>query len=350
MPKKKSSARQKAARRTLHSVMFISFGLLLLLAVLIWQGLYRPLPFAQGQILRIEQGQTYNGLIANLADKHQLRLPLLAKLYQRLFIHQQLKAGAYQMDAGLDIRQLMQRLSDGRLAQMSKVTLIEGSTFAQLKQNLARNEGLDQSLNTLTTAQFLAKIDPALQHPEGWFAPDTYYFAQGEQDIEVLKLLYQKQRKILQQEWQQRAQNLPYKTPYEALIMASIVEKETGIGGERADVAAVFVNRLRIGMRLQTDPTVIYGMGDAYDGNIRKKDLLTPTAYNTYTIDRLPPTPIAMPSRAAIHAALHPSDSKALYFVASGNGGHVFSQTLAEHNAAVARYLAVLRQKKAAGG
>jgi UPF0755 protein len=335
----------------LWAILLLLLGACLLGAMAIWQGLYRPLSIpADGQVLRIKAGETYSGLIRDLAQRGQLRLPILAKLYQRWFIQDSLKAGVYRLEAGQDIRQVMQRLSDGSMAQMVRVTVIEGSTFAQLRQSLAKHPDIEHTLSGFSDAAVLAQAGIAQPHPEGWFAPDTYYFAQGESDHAILRHLYQTQSQVLSQEWETRAANLPYKTPYDALIMASIVEKETGIGSERADVAAVFVNRLRIGMRLQTDPTVIYGMGAQYHGNITRKDLQTPTAYNTYTINGLPPTPIALMGRAAIHAALHPSDSTALYFVATGQGGHTFSRSLAEHNAAVARYVAALRQQRQAKG
>lgn len=329
----------------------ILLAIMLIAGLALWQGLYRAIPVpAGGQMLRVKSGETYSGLIHQFSQSGQLHLPILAKIYQRVFIHDSLKAGVYRLEAGQDIRQIMQHLSDGSMAQMVRITVIEGSTFAQLAQRLAQNDSLDHQLTGIDPAALMKKIGASATHPEGWFAPDTYYFAQGESDQAILKHLYQNQARILDEEWAKRADGLPYQTPYDALIMASIVEKETGIGGERADVAAVFVNRLRIGMRLQTDPTVIYGMGAAYNGNITRKDLQTPTAYNTYHINGLPPTPIALPSRAAIHAALHPSSSKALYFVATGTGGHKFSRNLAEHNAAVAEYLKVLRQKRQAGG
>ncbi|MEY4515877.1 MAG: endolytic transglycosylase MltG [Pseudomonadota bacterium] len=345
------SAKPSRPSRVLWAILLLLLGACLLGAMAIWQGLYRPLALpADGQVLRVKTGETYSGLIRDLAQHGQLRLPILAKLYQRWFIHDSLKAGVYRLEAGQDIRQVMQRLSDGSMAQMVRVTVIEGSTFAQLRQSLAKHPDIEHTLSGLSDVAVLAQAGIPQSHPEGWFAPDTYYFAQGESDHAILRHLYQTQSQVLSQEWDKRAANLPYKTPYEALIMASIVEKETGIGSERADVAAVFVNRLRIGMRLQTDPTVIYGMGAQYQGNITRKDLHTPTAYNTYTINGLPPTPIALMGRAAIHAALHPSDSTALYFVATGRGGHTFSRTLAEHNAAVARYVAALRQQRQTKG
>ena len=182
---------------------------------------------------------------------------------------------------------------------------------------------------------------------EGWFSPDTYYFNEGSSDKKVLTDLFKRQYDTLMQNWNNRQADLPYATPYDALIMASIIEKETSVPSERGEVAGVFVNRLKKNMRLQTDPTVIYGMGERYDGNIRKSDLAEKTAYNTYQIDGLPPTPIALPSVDSIKAALHPNDTDSLYFVATGNGGHKFTSNLADHNQAVQDYLRVMREKRA---
>ena len=318
-----------------------------LLMLLVWQGLWRDIPMrGASQMLTIKQGQTYSGLISELSKKDQIKLPIVAKIYHRLFIHDTLKAGVYEIKKGTSVQQLLQMLSNGELAQMNRVLVIEGTTFAQLKNRLRTDPNVTQTLTGLDNTQILKALQIDEQHPEGWFAPDTYYFAKGETDAAILKHLYRTQKKTLDQAWQNKAPNLPYKNAYEALIMASIVEKETGIASERFDVAGVFVRRLKIGMRLQTDPTVIYGMGDSYKGNIRRQDLLTPTPYNTYTINGLPPTPIALPSKASIEAALHPADGKSLYFVATGNGGHNFSDSLEQHNQAVAEYLKALRLKR----
>ena len=190
--------------------------------------------------------------------------------------------------------------------------------------------------------------DPIVSHNlEGWFAPDTYYYGEGSTDKQVLTDLYKRQQQALTKAWENRDPDLPYNNPYEALVMASIIEKETSVAEERPLVSAVFSNRLNKNMRLQTDPTIIYGMGSRYKGNIRRKDIDEKTAYNTYQIDGLPPTPIALPSAASIEATLHPADSDALYFVATGNGGHKFTNSLNEHNQAVKEYLSVMRQKKA---
>jgi len=319
---------------------------LVLLAVLVWQSLYQPIPVAaEGKILRINDGYSYSALIRDLDQDGYLRYPTIVKTYQRLFVNTSLKTGVYQIESGLDARELLHRLADGSMAKMVRLTVIEGTNFKQLRTRIASTEGITHTLQGVNDQGVLIKIGSNEKHPEGWFAPETYYFAYGETDENILKHLHQKQQTILAEEWAGRAPNLPYKTPYEALIMASIVEKETAIAAERFDVSAVFRNRLNMGMRLQTDPTVIYGMGDAYQGNIRKVDLQTPTPYNTYTINGLPPTPIALPSRASINATLHPSDSDALFFVATGTGGHTFTRTYAEHQAAVAAYLKVLRNR-----
>jgi UPF0755 protein len=189
-----------------------------------------------------------------------------------------------------------------------------------------------------TDAQILKEIGANETQAEGLFFPDTYYFAPNTSDREILKRAYLTMQGKINKAWTEKSEGLPYQTPYQALIMASIVEKETGKASERPQIAGVFINRLKVGMRLQTDPTVIYGLGERFDGNLRKKDLLTDTAYNTYTRDGLPPTPIAMPGLGAIHAALHPAPTKALYFVGKGDGSHAFSASLSEHNNAVVRY------------
>lgn len=337
--------------RAAKMLVLFMLAVLLLLFFLLWQGLFRALPMNTSSLmLSIKQGQTYSGLIRQLAEKDQLRFPIVAKIYQRLFIHDTLKAGVYEVKKGTSVQELLLMLSNGELAQMNRVLVIEGTTFGQLRRQLINNPDVTQTLTGLDNTALLQKLDINETHPEGWFAPDTYYFSKGETDANIFKHLYKAQKHIVDAAWQQREPGLPYKNAYEALIMASIVEKETGIKSERADVAGVFVRRLKIGMRLQTDPTVIYGMGSSYNGNIRRADLLAPTAYNTYVINGLPPTPIALPSKAAIEAALHPAPGNSLYFVATGNGGHKFSATLQEHNQAVADYLTVMRQKRAATG
>ncbi|HEY3300434.1 MAG TPA: endolytic transglycosylase MltG [Methylophilaceae bacterium] len=248
-----------------------------------------------------------------------------------------IKAGVYQVKQGATPYALMEMMSNGDSTQ-SSITFIEGWTFAQMRAALNTNESIRHMTMAYTDQQLLQEIGADDAVPEGLFFPDTYFFVRDSSDKEILKRSYQTMKAKLQTAWESRASDLPYKNAYQALIMASIVEKETGRSSERPMIAGVFINRLHMGMRLQTDPTVIYGLGSNFDGNLRKKDLLRDNPYNTYTRSGLPPTPIAMPGLAAIQAALHPAETKALYFVGKGNGSHAFSATLEEHNRAVAKY------------
>jgi UPF0755 protein len=246
----------------------------------------------------------------------------------------------------MSIRQVLDMISNVDNAEMNRILVIEGTTFKQLIEALKKDALVKKEVSNLPMDQLLKALDIPYTHAEGLFAPDTYFFAKGESDKKILTDLYKRQMKALDEAWANRAANLPYKDKYEALIMASIIEKETNVDRELEQVSGVFARRLQLGMRLQTDPTVIYGMGDKYTGNITRQDLRTPTAYNTYTINGLPPTPIALPSKKAIEATMHPDNSKNIYFVATGNGGHTFSETLEQHNQAVKEYLSVLKTKK----
>ena len=248
-----------------------------------------------------------------------------------------LQAGDYTLNKNVSPYQLMLSLNHGKSTQGS-ITFIEGKTFKIMRAKLAKNDAVRSTIANLTDAEVMRVVGKGEKHAEGLFFPDTFYFDRNTADIVILKRAYEGMQSKLTSAWASRAANLPYKNSYEALIMASIIEKETGKASERPMIAGVFLNRLRIGMRLQTDPTVIYGMGDKYDGNIRRKDLTTDTIYNTYTRDGLPPTPIAMPGLASIEAALHPEKTKALYFVGKGDGSHEFTNSLVEHNRAVAKY------------
>jgi UPF0755 protein len=248
-----------------------------------------------------------------------------------------IKAGSYYLDTPLSPYQLLNKITLGETL-MAKVTVIEGWNFAQMRTAIAANPRLKHDSANLSDAELLKAIGADEAHPEGLFLPETYYFDAGASDLDIYRRAYHALKETLATAWQGRASGLPYQSPYEVLIMASIIEKETGAADERPLIAAVFLNRLRIGMRLQTDPTVIYGLGERFDGNLRKVDLQTDTPYNTYTRGGLTPTPIALAGEAAIHAALHPVSSKALYFVAKGGGRHHFSHTLEEHNRAVNRY------------
>ena len=248
-----------------------------------------------------------------------------------------LKAGNYLIERNPTPLQLFRMITKGAV-QQNEIRFIEGWNFRQVRQALDENPALVHETAGLSDEDVLKRLGVPETQPEGLFFPDTYYFSGGMSDLAILRRAYALMQSHLARAWETRQPGLPYATPYEALTMASIVEKETGAPAERPMIAGVFVNRLRLGMRLQTDPTGIYGLGEHFDGNLHKRDLLADTPYNTYTRAGLPPTPIAMPGQEAIQAALQPAATKALYFVSKGNGTHYFSGTLDEHNRAVARY------------
>lgn len=248
-----------------------------------------------------------------------------------------LKAGTYELKPGTSPFRLIRQLVRGEFAQEALV-IIEGWTFAQMRAEINAHPGLKHETVNMSDRELMAKISSDYTMPEGLFYPDTYMFAKNSSDLQIYRQAHKLMLKKLDAEWQQRDPSLPYATPYQALTMASIIEKETGKKSERTMIAAVFVNRLRVGMPLQTDPTVIYGMGLNFKGNIRKQDLLTDTPHNTYTRPGLPPTPISLPGAESLYAALHPAKSDALYFVARGDGSSQFSSNLADHNNAVNRY------------
>jgi len=248
-----------------------------------------------------------------------------------------IKAGEYLLQQGTTQRQLLEQFVAGKVVQHS-LTLIEGWSYRQMMNAVGNNATLVQTLSNIDDTTVMTALGYPDVHPEGRFFPDTYHFPVGMTDIEFLHRAYAKMAHVLEEEWQQREAGLPYKTSDEALIMASIIEKETAAAEERTAIAGVFVRRLQKGMMLQTDPTVIYAMGEDYHGNIRRKDLKIDSPYNTYFYAGLPPTPISLPGVEAIHAALHPEDGETLYFVAKGDGSHYFSKTLKEHNRAVVRY------------
>jgi UPF0755 protein len=251
---------------------------------------------------------------------------------------QKIKTGEYELPTGATIPDILALLVSGKSKQYS-ITFPEGRNFKEMRQIIEKNPQLEHTLQGMSNEELMTKLGASEKHPEGLFFPDTYYFDKQTSDVALLKRAYDKMQLVLQQEWFNKAEHLPFNTPYEALILASIVEKETAAKAERAQIAGVFSRRLTQGMMLQTDPTVIYGMGDSYQGNIRSQDLHTETPYNTYKIKGLPPTPIAMPGRDAIYAALHPDQSNnSVYFVSRGDGTHVFSTTLDEHNQAVNKF------------
>lgn len=286
----------------------------------------------------VKQGSTLKGVSRQLTAAGLLKEPWAFTLLVRAMGKaSDLKAGNYLLEKDLTALELFHMITKGEVKQ-NEIKFIEGWTFKQLREALDANPNLAHETTGLSDTEVLQRLNLTEAHPEGLFFPDTYFFTRGMSDVAILRRGYVLMQEHLARAWEARDPNVPYATPYEALIMASIVEKETGAAVERPLIAGVFVNRLKIGMRLQTDPTVIYGMGDGFDGNIRKRDLSADTPYNTYTRSGLPPTPIAMPGLGALQAALKPADTKALYFVSKGDGTHQFSATLAEHNRAVARF------------
>ena len=345
--KTKSKKKTQLPQRKMKGLLLIAVSIIVLLMIVLWSSLFKSYPVeGKKQLLAINSGDTYSGFIDRLAKEDMASFPIILKLYQKIFIHDTLKAGVYEVREGMSIRQVLDMISNVDNAEMNRILVIEGTTFKQLIEALKKDALVTKEVSNLPMDQLLKALDIPYTHTEGLFAPDTYFFAKGESDKKILTDLYKRQMKALDEAWANRAANLPYKDKYEALIMASIIEKETNVDRELEQVSGVFARRLQLGMRLQTDPTVIYGMADKYTGNITRQDLRTPTAYNTYTINGLPPTPIALPSKKAIEATMHPDNSKNIYFVATGNGGHTFSETLEQHNQAVQEYLSVLKTKK----
>ncbi|HEX7338561.1 MAG TPA: endolytic transglycosylase MltG [Rhodanobacteraceae bacterium] len=297
----------------------------------------------QGQhaTLDIARGTSFKGVVDTVRERHLSSAPrwYWRVLATRMHVVNRLHAGEYALAPGMTPSTLLHDMATGKVVQHD-ITLVDGWTFKQVRAALAKAPELVHDSAGLSDAQIMQKIGAGDEQPEGRFLPETYAYVRGDTDLDVLKRAWQAMHKELASQWAKRAADLPLKTPYQALILASLIEKETAQPDERARIAGVFVRRLKIGMPLQTDPTVIYGLGDKYNGDITFKDLRTDTPYNTYLHKGLPPTPIAMPGAPAIHAALHPAEGKALYFVARGDGSgrHVFSDTLAQQNRAVACY------------
>ena len=304
----------------------------------VYSTLKQTLPVDDTFILLVNAGGSVSSVARDLDQKGVLPSPLFFRLYARLTDQTQVKAGEYAISAGDNSLTLLEKLIRGDVV-VYQLTLVEGWTFRQALNYLHTLEKLNRYLTDDEALQtFLSQLKIETDNPEGWFFPDTYHYSAADSDKDILRRAYQRMRDTLQTEWANRDVGLPYGTAYQALIMASIVEKETGVASEREQIAGVFVRRLQNNMRLQTDPTVIYGLGEGFDGNLRRRHLSQQTPYNTYVINGLPPTPIALPGREAIVAALHPDDSSALYFVAKGDGSHYFSDTLEQHNQAVKTY------------
>ena len=315
---------------------------------------HTPVNVTQDQLLTIERGTTGSKLAALLEQENILEhadlLPWLLKLQPQL---NKVKAGTYSLTGVKTLQDLLDMINSGKEAQFS-VKFIEGKTFKEWRKNLENAPHLKQTLQGKSDKEIMALLDiPAIakavyewNNMDGWLYPDTYNYTPNSTDLELLKRSTTRLQKALDKAWSERDENLPLADPYQMLILASIVEKETGIASERPQVASVFINRLKANMKLQTDPTVIYGMGESYTGNIRKKDLETITPYNTYMIEGLPPTPIAMVSESALQAVAHPAKTDFYYFVADGSGGHKFTRNLNEHNKAVQEYLRWYRSQQ----
>lgn len=307
----------------------------------VWQGLQtleQPVALEEPVLFSVPSGTGYGRIASKLESEGLASDTLWLKIHGRLFPEQtRVKAGDYEFTAGMSTLDMIAMMVAGATKHW-QIQFIEGWTFKDMRRALAANERLEKVTTGWSDERIMETMGAVGEHPEGRFFPDTYLFTSRESDLDLLHRAFDRMEEVLAAEWEARAEDLPYDSPHEALIMASIVERETGAAHEREQVAGVFVRRLEKGMRLQTDPTVIYGMGDQYEGRITRKDLRTRTDYNTYRIDGLPPTPIALPGREAINAALHPADGDALYFVARGDGTHKFSRTLQEHQQAVREF------------
>lgn len=298
-----------------------------------------PLTLAQPeQYFVIEPGASVGKIAASLQQHGLISSSRLFRWMVRLSGEaQHIQAGEYLLTEGMTPAQLLRNMIDGKVRQYA-ITLIEGHTFREMMAQINADPNLRHTLTGLSDSEIMARLGHDGEHPEGRFLPETYHFPRGMSDVEFLRRAYAALSEVLEKAWQQRDVGLPLKTPYEALILASIVEKETGLESERPEIAGVFIRRLEKRMRLQTDPTVIYGMGPEFDGNLKRRDLKQDGPYNSYTRRGLPPTPIAMPGVDAIRAVMHPDDGDSLYFVAKGDGSHHFSATIEEHNKAVIKY------------
>jgi len=304
----------------------------------IHSALQQPLNITQEELLDVPNGTTPTGTLNRLEADGLIRDAFWLRVYWRFNLAgQPLHTGEYRMVPGMTMEELIGVWKRGEVVQYS-VTLVEGWNFRQVRAALAKDEKLQQTLTGLSDSQVMDRLGHSGVFPEGRFFPDTYRFVRGTTDADLLRKAYDRLDDVLAKEWAQRAADVPYNQPYQALIMASLIEKETGVPRERGEIAGVFVRRLRLGMLLQTDPTVIYGLGERYTGKLTRAHLKEPNPYNTYLVPGLPPTPIAMVGREAIHAALNPADGNSLYFVARGDGSHVFSDDLETHNNAVREY------------
>ncbi|MBD1571741.1 endolytic transglycosylase MltG [Vibrio sp. S17_S38] len=330
----------------LSILIIVVIGALFYVKNQVQQYIEQPIMVESPQLLTVSNGMTLRSALHKMEKQKWLKsIPfsrLLPRLYPELV---RIKAGTFQITPNQSLQSLLAMMVAGKEHQFS-ITFIEGSRFSEWLLQLKNAQELVHKTSDMTEAQIADYLGEDKAKLEGLLLAETYHYTSGMSDLEILSRAHRALKKELERSWESRSNGLPLKTPYEALILASIIEKETAIESERRRVASVFVNRLNKHMRLQTDPTVIYGIGDKYDGNITRKDLKTPTDYNTYVIYGLPPTPIAMPGVESIRAALNPEQSNYLYFVASGNGGHIFTKSLVEHNRAVRNYLKTLKANK----
>lgn len=291
-------------------------------------------PESAMETLQVERGMSAGGIAEQLGDEGWLDRPFYFRLLARLRGDAgRIQAGEYRLERGQSPERLLARLVDGDVIRY-RITIIEGWTFSQMRRVVENHEAIETTLADASGEEIMEQLGRD-ESPEGWFYPDTYSFERGMTDLRIYRRAHRRMEEVLTEEWKNRSDDVPVGTPYEALILASIVERETGVTTERRRVAGVFAERLDAGMRLQTDPSVIYGLGDDYDGRLTYADLDTDTPYNTYTRHGLTPTPIALPGRPAIHAAVNPDRRGELYFVATDDGDHIFSKTLEEHNQAV---------------
>ena len=336
---RKAARKLTAKQKKTALIVGLSMALPALLGVFyLLYALLVPLPISEPRALIVEPGSSLSAIAHDLQRQGQLRHIHMLLLYARLRqIADDIHAGEYQLRPGISALGLLRALVRGRVIQYS-LTLVEGWTFREIMQAVRQQPNIRQTLPSVEPKAVMSALGKPNHFAEGGFYPDTYHYPKGITDVEFLSRAHERLRTILQEEWEGRAVGLPYASPEEALIMASIVEKETAVAAERSAIAGVFVRRLQKGMRLQTDPTVIYALGIGFDGNLRRRDLNFDSPYNTYRYAGLPPTPIAAAGREAIHAALHPRPGETLYFVSRGDGSHQFSATLEEHNAAVKKY------------
>ena len=342
----------KSVRRTLFALLAIAVLVVAGGALYVRHWLAQPLAIGpEPAIVEVQPGQSLTAVARDLAARGLLTHPRLLALYGRAIgADSQLHAGEFSIKPGTSPKGLLRAFVSGAVVQHS-VTVVEGWSFRELRKALAAEPTLAHTTRGMTDAEVMRTLGEGGRHPEGLFFPDTYLFGKGTSDSDLLRQSRDRMRKELAAAWATRHENLPLRNDYEALILASIIERETGHPDERARIAGVFVERLRRGMRLQTDPTIIYGLGATFDGNLRRTDLERDGPYNTYTRAGLPPTPIALPGAASLRAAVQPDERGELYFVATGagDGRHAFSKTLAEHEAAVRQYLVRYRQQHSKG-